>query len=98
MPRSVAATKLGGVVSVIGGVSGFGGPDLGLLSLIGGIRRLHGIMVGSRSMLDEVVQLFDRKQLRPIVDRVFAFDEAPAAYAHLQSGQHFGKIVIRVAQ
>ncbi|MCO8649128.1 zinc-binding dehydrogenase, partial [Burkholderia multivorans] len=56
------------------------------------------IMVGSRSMLDEVVQLFDRKQLRPIVDRVFAFDEAPAAYAHLQSGQHFGKIVIRVAQ
>ncbi|HEF5152083.1 zinc-dependent alcohol dehydrogenase family protein [Burkholderia multivorans] len=98
LPRSVAATKLGGVVSVIGGVSGFGGPDLGLLSLIGGIRRLHGIMVGSRSMLDEVVQLFDRKQLRPIVDRVFAFDEAPAAYAHLQSGQHFGKIVIRVAQ
>jgi NADPH:quinone reductase-like Zn-dependent oxidoreductase len=35
--------------------------------------------------------------LKPIIDKVFAFDDAPAAYRHLQSGQHFGKVVIRVA-
>ncbi|KUY95411.1 NADPH:quinone oxidoreductase [Burkholderia territorii] len=97
LPRSVAATRLGGIVSVIGGVSGFGGPELGLLSLIGGIRKLHGIMVGSRAMLDDVVRLVDAKRIRPVVDRVFGFDEAPQAYAYLQSGQHFGKVVIRVA-
>jgi NADPH:quinone reductase-like Zn-dependent oxidoreductase len=34
--------------------------------------------------------------LKPIVDKVFPFNDAPAAYRHLQSGQHFGKIVIRV--
>ncbi|RQT12704.1 NAD(P)-dependent alcohol dehydrogenase [Burkholderia contaminans] len=98
LPRSVAATKLGGIVSVIGGLSSFAGPELGLLSLIGGIRQLHGIMVGSRAMLDDVVRLVDAKQIRPVVDRVFGFDEAPQAYAYLQSGQHFGKVVIRVAQ
>ncbi|WP_321802673.1 NAD(P)-dependent alcohol dehydrogenase [Burkholderia sp. BCC1993] len=97
LPRSVAATKLGGIVSVIGGVSGFGGPELGLLSLIGGIRKLHGIMVGSRAMLDDVVRLVDAKRIKPVVDHVFGFDEAPQAYAYLQSGQHFGKVVIRVA-
>ncbi|HIA2402664.1 TPA: zinc-binding dehydrogenase, partial [Burkholderia contaminans] len=35
---------------------------------------------------------------RPVVDRVFGFDEAPQAFAYLQSGQHFGKVVIGVAQ
>jgi NADPH:quinone reductase-like Zn-dependent oxidoreductase len=35
--------------------------------------------------------------LKPIIDQVFAFDEAPAAYRHLQSARHFGKVVIRVA-
>jgi NADPH:quinone reductase-like Zn-dependent oxidoreductase len=34
--------------------------------------------------------------LRPIIDKVFAFDETPAAFRHLQSAQHFGKVVIRV--
>jgi NADPH:quinone reductase-like Zn-dependent oxidoreductase len=29
-------------------------------------------------------------------DREFAFAEAPAALAHMRSGAHFGKIVIRV--
>lgn len=96
LPRSVAATKMGGLVSIIGGVSGFAGPDLELLSVIGNIRRLHGIMVGSRSMLDEVVRLVAAHQIRPVVDHVFDFDDAPAAYTHLESGRHFGKVVIRI--
>jgi NADPH:quinone reductase-like Zn-dependent oxidoreductase len=95
LPRSVAATKMGGLVSIIGGVSGFSGPQLELLSVIGGIKRLHGIMVGSRSMLDEVARFVGLHQIRPVVDRVFGFDDAPAAYRHLESGQHFGKVVIR---
>ncbi|KVN68095.1 zinc-dependent alcohol dehydrogenase family protein [Burkholderia ubonensis] len=98
LPRSVAATKMGGVVSVIGGLSSFAGPELGLLSLIGGIRRLQGIMVGSRAMLDAVAGLVDARRIKPVVDRVFDFDETPHAYAYLQSGQHFGKVVIRVAR
>ena len=87
---------MGGLVSIIGGVSGFSGPQLELLSVIGGIKRLHGIMVGSRSMLDEVARFVGLHQIRPVVDRVFGFDDAPAAYRHLESGQHFGKVVIRL--
>jgi len=97
LPRSVAAVKMGALVSIIGGVTSFAGPELGLLSVIGGMKRLHGIMVGSRAMLEDVTRLVAAQQIRPVVDRVFAFDEAPEAYAWLEAGRHFGKVVIRVA-
>jgi NADPH:quinone reductase-like Zn-dependent oxidoreductase len=96
LPRSVAAARLGGQVSIIGGLSSFDGPRLDLLPVIGGVRRLHGVMVGSRAMLEDVAALVAARGIQPVVDRVFGFDEAPAAYAYLQSGQHFGKVVIRV--
>ena len=31
-----------------------------------------------------------------VIDRVFGFDDVKAAYQHMASGAHFGKIVIRV--
>jgi NADPH:quinone reductase-like Zn-dependent oxidoreductase len=34
--------------------------------------------------------------LRPIIDKIFSFDDVPAAYRYLQSARHFGKIVIRL--
>ncbi len=53
---------------------------------------------GSRERLDDVLRLVDAKRIKPVVDRVFGFHEAPQAYAYLQSAQHFGKVAIRVAQ
>jgi NADPH:quinone reductase-like Zn-dependent oxidoreductase len=35
-------------------------------------------------------------RLEPIVDRTFDFDEAAAAYRHLESGKHFGKVVLSI--
>jgi NADPH:quinone reductase-like Zn-dependent oxidoreductase len=35
---------------------------------------------------------------RPVVDKVFPFDQAADAWAHLESQKHVGKIVIQVAQ
>jgi NADPH:quinone reductase-like Zn-dependent oxidoreductase len=34
--------------------------------------------------------------LKPVVDRVFPFEEARAAYEYQASGAHFGKVVIAV--
>jgi NADPH:quinone reductase-like Zn-dependent oxidoreductase len=42
------------------------------------------------------VALVARFNVQPVVDVSFAFDEAPQAFAHLKSGQHFGKVVIRI--
>ena len=35
-------------------------------------------------------------RIRPVVDRVFAFDDLPAAQAHMQANQHLGKIVLKI--
>jgi len=58
--------------------------------------RLHGIYVGSRDMFEALNAFLGLHSIMPTIDRVFGFDEAPAAYDHLASASHFGKVVIRV--
>ena len=36
----------------------------------------------------------EASQLRPVVDRVFDFDQAVQALKYLESGAHFGKVVV----
>jgi len=40
--------------------------------------------------------VIDKALLRPVIDRVFDFDQAREAFLHMQSASHFGKIVIRL--
>lgn len=58
---------------------------------------IKGIASGSRAMLRDAVQVLAAKGVELEIDREFAFDEAPAAYRHLESGGHFGKVLIRVS-
>jgi NADPH:quinone reductase-like Zn-dependent oxidoreductase len=58
--------------------------------------RVHGIYVGSVAMFEDLLRAMDASKQEPVIDRVFGFAEARAAYEHLQSGAHFGKVVIRV--
>lgn len=95
LARSVAATRLGGTLAVIGGLGGFGA-ELGPMPLIGGAKRLEGILVGSRAMLEELSRFVGLTGLRPVVDRVFPFAEAREAFRHLEAAGHFGKVVIAV--
>ena len=47
-------------------------------------------------MFEALNRAIDAHRLEPVIDRVFPFDQARQAYAHLESGSHFGKVVIRV--
>ena len=94
--RSIAASAMGGTIAVIGGVSGFGG-EVNPATLLASARRLVGIYVGSRTMLEKVMQFAAGAGVQPVVDRVFAFDEAQDAYRYMESGAHFGKVVIALA-
>jgi NADPH:quinone reductase-like Zn-dependent oxidoreductase len=58
--------------------------------------RVQGIFVGSREMFEAMNRAVALHRLRPVVDRVFPFAEAPEALRHLESGAHFGKVVIRL--
>ena len=57
---------------------------------------MQGLFVGSRAMFEAMNRAIAASQLHPVIDRVFDFDQAPEALKHLESGAHFGKIVIRI--
>jgi len=95
--RSLEATRMGGTISIIGGLAGFGETPVAPIAIIRDIKRLSGILVGSRVMLEDLARFMSATKIHPVIDREFAFDEAPRAYEYLQSGRQFGKIVIRAA-
>ncbi|MCU0302671.1 MAG: zinc-binding dehydrogenase [Thermoanaerobaculales bacterium] len=47
-----------------------------------------------RAMLHEIITLFADGVFQPVVDRSFAFDEAPAAHLYIQQRKNFGKVVL----
>jgi NADPH:quinone reductase-like Zn-dependent oxidoreductase len=93
--RSVASCAMGGSVAIIGGVSGFGG-EVNPAALLAVAKRMVGIFVGSRAMLEQVMRFAATSDIQPVVDRVFNFDQAKEAYRYMESGSHFGKVVISV--
>jgi len=92
--RSMNTVAAGGQIALIGVLTGFDAPDASLFPLLARNARLDGIYVGSRAHFESLNAFLTQHQIRPIIDRTFVFDDAPAAFAHLQSAAHFGKIVI----
>ncbi len=96
--KSLASAAAGGHVALIGVLTGFGPPADSLFPLVARNATLSGIYVGPRDEFEAMNRFLVEKQLRPVIDRVFLFEEAAAAFEHLESGSHFGKIVIRVGE
>ena len=94
LPRSINALKVGGIVSLIGILTGAGQIDP--MPLLFKNARIQGILVGSREMFDEMNRAMAVNALHPVIDRVFPFNEAREAYRHLESGAHFGKVCIAI--
>lgn len=92
--QSLRAVRPGGTISMIG-VLGGSVMDAPLGLVVTRHVRLQGITVGSREDFLAMSRAIAHSGLRPVVDRVFAFEELPAAMQHLASGRHFGKICIR---
>lgn len=93
LEKSMKAIRAGGTIGLIGVLTGTSG-EINPRSLLMKNIRLQGIYVGSREMFEAMNRAFTLHQLHPVVDRVFPFADAVAAYRHLESGAHFGKIVI----
>ena len=51
--------------------------------------------MGDRAGLQKLVRVIESTGIRPVIDQVFAFDDAKAAFERLESGTHIGKVVIR---
>jgi NADPH:quinone reductase-like Zn-dependent oxidoreductase len=91
--RSLACVRTGGTISMIGVLAG-GAAEVRTVLILHRAVRVMGIYVGSRVMFEDMNRAIALHQMRPVVDRVFPFAEAPDAFRHMESGSHFGKIVL----
>jgi NADPH:quinone reductase-like Zn-dependent oxidoreductase len=91
--KSVACTRSGGEIGLVGFVSGFGG-GLPPIDILQRTVLVQGVAVGPRISFDALVAAMATTKVRPVVDRIFPFEDYISAYRHLESGQHVGKVVI----
>jgi len=94
--QSVAALRYGGTMSILGVLTGTRG-EVNTYGIFHKALRVAGVYVGSVAMFEGLVRALEASAIDPIIDRTFGFDEVKAAYAHLASGAHLGKVVVRVA-
>ena len=95
LPKSLKAVRMGGRISLIGNVAGAG--EVNPVPLLMKNVRMQGIFVGSREMFEAMNRAITTHSLRPVVDRVFPFDQAREALHYMESGAHFGKVCIKVS-
>ncbi|MFG6441565.1 NAD(P)-dependent alcohol dehydrogenase [Roseateles sp. LKC17W] len=102
LATSIAAAAPNGRLALIGALAA--SPADGALQLqnlfgiVGKNLTLRGITAGNRRMLQAMVRAVAAAGMKPLIDREFAFDDAAAAYAHLKTGSHLGKVLLRVHQ
>ena len=94
--KSLSCVATGGHIAQIGVLSGFGPPESSLFPLVSKNANMSGVYVGSRASFQQFMRFIESVQLRPIIDKSFAFADAPEAYDYLESGAHVGKVVIKI--
>jgi NADPH:quinone reductase-like Zn-dependent oxidoreductase len=57
---------------------------------------LIGVGVGSRASLEQLIQAIEVNRIKPIIEKVFPFDQAHEAFKLQASGNFIGKIAIQI--
>jgi NADPH:quinone reductase-like Zn-dependent oxidoreductase len=91
--QSLHAVRWGGEVVLIGFLTN-DNPGIDYFHLKGSGATVRAIGVGDRAALQDMVRAVNGGRLQPVIDKTFAFADAKAAFKHLQSAGHVGKIVI----
>ncbi len=92
---SLASLALAGRLVTCGSTTGYDA-KIDLRFLFSRQLSLLGSYMGVKSELHTIMKLVSTGRLKPVVDRVFPLTEAAAAHAYLESGQQFGKVVLKV--
>ncbi|HSQ06017.1 MAG TPA: NAD(P)-dependent alcohol dehydrogenase [Burkholderiales bacterium] len=93
--KSLSALRMGGNLYMIGNLAEKA--QVNPQRILAKRACVYGIQVGSREMFEGMNRAIAQAKLKPIIDRRFEFANARAAYDHLASQAHFGKIVIQGA-
>ena len=93
--HSVASVRAGGAIVVVGATTGDPEPA-SITRIFFHELRVLGSTMGTTQDLRDLLALLERTGARPIIDSSFALAEAREAFARLERGEQFGKIVLTV--
>ncbi len=91
--KTLDATRIGGIVSLIGVLTG---GNIDPTTIMRKSIRLQGVYVGNRRMFTEMNAALALNRVHPVIDQVFDFDDARAAYHAMRGAGHFGKLVVKI--
>jgi NADPH:quinone reductase-like Zn-dependent oxidoreductase len=95
LANSIRASAMGGLIVLLGVLAGDANPPNLTPVFMNGLR-VQGLLVGSRDDFDAMNRLISAHRVKPVIDRVFGFEQANDAFSHLVGQSHLGKVVIRV--
>lgn len=93
LEKSIAATRIAGTIGFIGILAG---GQVNPRPIMSKSLTVQGIYVGSRNLFRDMNKAIVAAELRPVIDRTFAFEDAPEAYRTMKAAGHFGKLVIEI--
>ena len=94
--QALRAVRPGGTIALIGVLSG-GLASVPLGPAVTREVRFQSVTCGSRDDLRDMVHALNASDIRPVVDRTYAFEGFPAALDRLESAKHVGKVCVDVA-
>jgi NADPH:quinone reductase-like Zn-dependent oxidoreductase len=100
LSKSFDCVAFGGMIAAIGYLSGKEDPEgnrmnVNVLALKRNVT-IKGILNGPKDRFEEMLRFYEEKQIVPVIDKVYAFSQSKEALGYLESGVHFGKVVIKV--
>lgn len=98
MEQSLAALKQEGVVSIVGFIAGGDAEkEPSFLEALMKHDIVRGVVVGSKAILEEMVEAIDANGIKPVMDQKgFALEEAKEGYEYMWNGKHTGKITFKI--
>jgi NADPH:quinone reductase-like Zn-dependent oxidoreductase len=95
LAQSTQSLAYGGTLAIVGGITGYHG-EIPAWDLLAKTAQARGIYVGSQADYRRMLDFISKHRLRPVIDRVYPFEQYAEALQHLESGDFIGKVVIRV--
>lgn len=95
LQKSITAARVGGIVGLIGILTGVQGA-IAPTDLMRKSITLRGIYVGSRQMFAGMNRAIEHHGLKPVIDETFEMEAGRDAYHRMRQASHFGKLVINV--
>jgi NADPH:quinone reductase-like Zn-dependent oxidoreductase len=93
LEQSIQATAIEGQINFVGRLEA-SAQTIQINMLFQSCASIRVVAVGNRAQFIAMNKAIEVNQLHPVIDKVFAFEQAPAAFKYLQEGTYFGKVVI----